>query len=104
MKLGDTIVRNSYAVYNNPDNLIFLVNNELTLNYMYFIDSINRGTITYAWRTENFYPVCMDVSYISYGSISRFYTGVSEYSVIKGSNIDLWYFNVGLSSSKRVKC
>lgn len=99
---GDTIIRNSYAIYNNPANLIFLFYNELTVSYMHFIDDIKRGTVTYAWKSRNLPPFCVDMSCLSYGSIKQFTIGESEYSIIEGEDLQLWYFNSGFSSSKRI--
>ena len=99
---GDTIIRNSYAVYNNPANLIFLFQDEATFSYMVLIDGIQRGTASYAWKTRSFLPIAVDLSYLSYGSIQQFTLGETEYSVIEGGEANLWYLSSGISSSRRV--
>ncbi len=99
---GDTIIQNSYAVYNNPANLIFLFHNELSFSYMHFVNDIKRGTMIYSWKRRNKYPISINISYLTYGSIQQFTTGINEYTIIQGDEINLWSFNGGISTCRRI--
>lgn len=99
---GDTIIRNSFSIYNNPANLIFIHHNEVTISYMHFVKDIKKGTLTYAWRMRKLPPLCIDLSYLSYGSIQQFFLGDTDYSVVPGEELNLWVLQTGLSSSTRI--
>ncbi|MDD5065606.1 MAG: hypothetical protein PHF84_01035 [bacterium] len=99
---GDTIIRNSCAVYNNPANLVFLFRPEAVVSYMYFIDDIQRAALTYAWKTRGQTPFCLDISYLNYGTVPRFTLGANEYSVQQGEGLNIWFLDAGISSGTRI--
>ncbi len=99
---GDTIIRDSYAIYNNPANFIFLFNQEITFSYMQFVDNIKRGTVSYARKIKDTPPFCINVSYLSYGSIKEYFGDENNNFAGEGNNLSLWLFNSGISTALRI--
>lgn len=96
---GDTLIRNSPAVYNNPANLIFLFRDEASLSYMLLTEDVQRATAAYAWKRRGLPPFCVDLSYLSMGSVRTFASGENEYTVVETGETSLWFLEAGFSGS-----